>query len=216
MLTLKCSGIAKTLNDSAKVVLCLDISCELINISFNGSAGIKLAGLKKTSYKNNRNNLIKLLNLNKKLGIPEMTLKLGITSNNVEKTAMKILETYKKESFEDTDLDHPQFVVMSIFQATKIEKVKATKTNFITASNLKPNQWNLLEKTWDKWTVNVGKSNKENVKSAAAEESAGKDEKVLKRKQTAEPDIEDYDVWAKKTLEQAYIDLAKKSKSLAI
>ena len=140
-----------------------------------------------------------------------MTLKLGITNNNVEKTASRILETYRKESFEDTDLDHPQFVVMSVYQACKLEKVKSTKKTFITASNLKPNQWNLLEKTWDKWTVNVGKSNKENEKAKSSEqESAGKIEKILKRKQTAEPDIEDYDVWAKRTLEQAHINLAKK------
>lgn len=205
LVNIKCAGIAACLNDSAKVVLCIDISCELINIPFEETAGVKLSGLKKTSYKNNKKNLIKLLNLNKKVGIPEMILKLGVANSNVEKTAKKIFDAYKKESFE-SDLEHPQFITMSIYQACKIEKVKAPKKSFIAASNLKPNQWNLLEKSWDKWTKEISsKSNKENVQKVEAE-SAGKPEKTLKRKQ-AEPEIEDYDVWAKRTLEKAANEL---------
>lgn len=203
---MKCSAVVATLNDSAKIILCLDISCEQFNIPFDEPAGIRLAGIRKTSYKNNRKNLIKLLNLNKKLGIAELTLKMGINSSNVEKTANRIYEAYKKESF-DADLDHPQFIAMSCYQACKLEKFKVTKKPFIAASNLKPNQWNQLEKSWDKWTVNVGKS--ENMKKSTEdpqEESAGK-KLNLKRKHTAEPETEDYDVWAKRTLEKAQKNL---------
>jgi transcription initiation factor TFIIIB Brf1 subunit/transcription initiation factor TFIIB len=211
LLGIKCAGIAATLNDSAKVLLCIDISCEQVNIPFEESAGMKLSGMRKTSYKNYRNNFMKLLNLNKKLGIPEMILKLGVTSSNVEKTAKKILDAYKKESFE-ADMDHPQFIVMSIYQACKLEKVKAPKRNFVSASNLKPNQWSLLEKSWDKWTAGIGKSTKESskVKQAEEEESAGKPERSLKRKH-AEPEVEDYDTWAKRTVEQAQKDLKLQS-----
>lgn len=185
-----------------------------MNISFDESAGIKIAGMRKTSYKNNRNTVIKLLNLNKKLGIEEMVLKMGVSSVSVEKTAKRIFEAYKTESFEN-DLDHPSYVVMSIFQACKLEKVKISKKAFITASNLKPNQWNQMEKTWDKWTVNIGKADKENIKTKEATNEQESAPKAEKRKHT-EPEIEAYDIWAKRTLEQAQKDLKTESMKLKV
>ena len=145
---------------------------------------------------------------------------MGISNTNVQKTAMKIYEAYKTQAFH-TDLDHPQYPVMSVFQACKLEKVKVVKQNFINASNLKPSQWTKLEKSLETLVLSIGKADKENLKSKStiSDVSAAQQDKEpsqkLKRKHE-EPEIEDYDVWAKRTIEKALNELKAMGKSYTI
>lgn len=212
---IKAELITKSMNDCAKIVYCLDISCELMNIPFDESSGLRQASIRsKSSYQSNRKLLMKLLNLNKKMSISSLILKLGINNLNVEKNSKKILDSYAKQN-PQADLDHPQYLVMSIYQSCKVEKVKVLKKNLVPLSNLKQNQWTMLEKSWDKWVGDVLKvnKNKENrqIHEIVDESPQKQKEKQLKRKQHAEPEEEEYDVWKKRILEAAYAELTVKS-----
>lgn len=154
---------------------------------------------------------MRLMNLNKKLEIIDVVLKMEISNAKVEKTSLRIYEAYKKKAFQ-TDLDHPQYIAMAVYQACKLEKAKIAKKNIIAISNLKPNQWKLLEKSWDKWVGSIGNFDKENVNEKRKQESnivqeTNGTELKHKRKLEAEPDAEDYDVWAKRTLDKARAEI---------
>lgn len=157
---------------------------------------------------------MKLLNLNKKLSINSLILKLGISNTNIEKNSKKILDYYIRQD-PHADLDHPQFLVMSIYQSCKFEKFKIQKKLLIQLSNLKPNQWSMLEKAWDKWVGDVIKVEKENrlVQEIVDDENVNKQRgRQSKRKHQAEPEEEDYEVWKKRILEAAAAEIALKSK----
>lgn len=165
--------------------------------------------MKKSAYENNRKLLSKQLNLNKKLDINGLILKMGISSPNLDKSAKLIYDTYQKSS-PHIDLDHPQYVSMSLYQACKLEKVKVSKKNFVLSSNLKPNQWTQLEKSWDKWVVSIGPIDKENKDSKSKDKEDVQRETTIngqKLKRKYEDEIEDYDVWAKRTLDKARAEL---------
>lgn len=156
---------------------------------------------------------MKLMNLNKKLDVPGLLMKMQVSNTNVEKAAKKIFEEFQTNN-PDLDLDHPQYVVMSCFQACKLEKAKVPKKNFITMSNLTPPQWILLERSWDKWVCNVAKTEKDEARSKSKdfEATTSNESSGVKRKLVAEPEIEEYEVWAKRTLAKAYADLKKQQK----
>lgn len=158
---------------------------------------------------------MKLLNLTKKMSINSVILKLGINNSNVEKNSKKILDSYAQQD-PRADLDHPQYIVMSVYQACKFEKVKIQKKNLIPLSNLKPNQWTMLEKSWDKWVGDVVKVEKENrMQEIVDDENVTKHRggKQLKRKQQTEQEEEDYDVWKKRILESANAEIASSKSS---
>jgi len=203
LIAIKSSGVSATLNDCAKTILCIDISSEFLGIAFDKANGVKFSSMKKTMYNDRRNLLMKLMNLDKKLNINDFTLKMGVCNGNVEKAAKTIYETFQKDSA-NIDLDHPQYITMSVYQACKKEKVKVAKKEFIAASNLKLNQWCLMEKSWDKW-ISAIKFSSEEMRKKINENSTERPK--LKRKLDAEPEIEDYDVWAKRTLEKARAEL---------
>lgn len=155
---------------------------------------------------------MKLMNLNKKLDVPTIMLKLGLTNQNVEKIANQIFEAFQKDYGQQMDLDHPQYVAISVYKACTIAKVKVVKKSLIAASNLKANQWSKLEKACDKLVNDLGKFSDENEKeevkdseSVVAHNSESKP--GLKRKLAVEPEVEDYDEWAKRTLAKARADL---------
>lgn len=196
----------KTLNDSAKTVLCIDIACELLNIQFDTLTAIKFSSIKKSAYQNARSVLMKLMNLGKKHGIVEILLKMGISNPKVETSAKNIYAAYEKQA-PNSDLDHPQYCTMAVYQACKLEKVKVTKKSFIQSSNLKPNQFTQLENSWEKWVGSVVKADsKDNGKQA---QNGNVDEKTPsnKRAPETEPETEDYDVWAKRILSNARCQL---------
>lgn len=156
--------------------------------------------------------ITKFLNFNKQIDVTAALLKLCISNPNVEKAAKKIYEDYKQQNSQ-IDLDHPQFAFMSVYQACKREKVKLPKKNFMHYSNLNNTQWTTLEKSFNKWVSSVEQVGKENINSKlmttemeAPAQQETKEGQGVKRKHE-EPDIEDYDVWAKRTLDKAYAEL---------
>lgn len=168
------AGFSIHLSDYAKIVLSLEISAQLLGITFDHSNKLKLSSLKKSEYNNNKKIIEKVLNLNKRLDIPGIILKLSITNTAIENTAKNIFDTYKSDfSFKNQiDFDHPQYVTMSVYQSCKKHKLKIPKTNFVAISNLKPAQFNQCEKDWDNWllTTIVGKPvGKENIKGNSTE-----------------------------------------------
>lgn len=210
-MAIKSTGSISSLDDNKKKIVYLDISCELQNVPFDTSTAISLTKMRKSLYNSNRRTILKVLNLNKKQDVKAVLLKMGITNTNVQKTAARIYEACKDQNFQ-MDLDHPQVSFMSVYQACKVEKVKAVKKNFIAASNLNLTQWTKLEKSWDKWASLIGKADKENMKcqlitEVAAAQSAKEGGQKLKRKHEEPAEIENYDVWAKRTLEKAYAEL---------
>jgi len=205
------SSAIQTLNDYAKIIIFLDISSELQNVHFDTTAAIALSQLTKRLYNSNRQMVnFNNLNFNKKIDVNAALLKLCISNSNVEKTAKRFYEDYKSQN-SLIDLDHPQYSYMSVFQACKLENIKVPKKKFMIYSNLNNTQWSNLEKSFNKWVSSVEKVGKENINSKLMTmEEPVQQEKMegqkLKRKHE-EPDIEDYDVWAKRTLDKAYTEL---------
>lgn len=184
-----------------------------MNIPFDEAAAIRQASIRpKSSYQKNRKLLMKLLNLQKKMNISSVILKLNINNSNVERNSKRILDSYAQQD-PTADLDHPQYLVMSIYQACKFDKVKVPKKSLIPLSNLKPNQWSMLEKSWDKWVgsvLNVEKENRiqEIVDDDNVTKQRGGGKQQLKRKQQNEPEEADYDVWKKRIIDAANAEIA--------
>lgn len=201
----KAAGCFSNINDYAKIIIYIDISCELQNVSFDSQAAISLTKMRKSLYNSSRQVLLKLLNLNKKMDVNVVVLKMGISNTNVQKTALTIFDAYK--NYYEVDLDHPQYSFMSVYQACKLEKVKVAKKNFIAGSNLNLHQWTKLEKSWDSLVGSIGKADNENKSKLTKTEGAQEIGKTLKRKHEEITEIEDYDVWAKRTLAKAHAEL---------
>lgn len=210
----KSSEILKHMNDSAKIILCLDISCELLNHPFaETSLAINQSCLKKTVYSKNKKILQKVLDLNKKLTIDEVIRKLSIShTNNVEKLAKEIFKDYmKQQTYEDQDIN-PAVFVMSVYFAAKYENVKLLKKNVLNLSNLTHSQWGTMEKSWEKWTSSFNKKTKGGTKKEVeavkenVPESNDDVQEVVKVKKT-ESTEETYDEWAKRILDKAYQEL---------
>lgn len=158
---------------------------------------------------------MKLMNLNKKLDVPTMMLKMGLTNQNVEKIAIQIFEAFQKDYGQQMDLDHPQYVAMSVYKACMIAKVNVVKKSLIAASNLKKDQWSKLEKACDKLVNNLKKLSDENEKEGLKDSDFvgahnSESKPGLKRTLAVEPEVEDYDEWAKRTLAKARADLTLK------
>ncbi|CRL03359.1 CLUMA_CG016263, isoform A [Clunio marinus] len=210
IIAIKSSGMEATVNDSAKTIICLDISCELLNIAFDTALGIRLSSIRKSAYNKYRQLMMKLMKFNKTPNISDVVLKMRIQDENVQKTARKIFETFQKNS-PHIDLDHPQYVQMSVYQACKIHKYKASKKDFRNGSNLNVTQWSQLETAWDKWVHCI--ESKEKVIKQTAENIALKStedhQPTLKRNHEIEEEAENYDVWAKRILDKAYEEMKK-------
>lgn len=209
---IKCTGVIQVLNETAKIVLCLDLSSRLLNMEFDDKRSLKIAKLTKTAYQNNKRILEKVLNLNKILDINEICIKAGLSDSNVKKTAKKILEAYKKDfHYRNLDFDHPQYVSQAVYQACKVEKVKITKKKMQDCSNLKPAQWISMETEWDKWLqkspTSLEPTKKEKTVLQLVQELENETSEVVKIHK--ELKVEDYDVWKKRILEQAYEAIKK-------
>lgn len=217
LIKVKSSEILKHLNENAKVILCLDISCELLSWPFaETSLAIQQSCLKKSIYSKNKKILQKVLDLNKKLTIDEVIRKLGIThTNNVEKLAKEIFKYYmKQQTYEDQDIN-PAVFVMSVYFACKYENVKVLKKNVLNLSNLTHSQWGIMEKSWEKWTSSFNKKSKGSSKkeSEAVKENVPECieevQETVKSKRT-ETTEETYEEWAKRILDKAYKELVSK------
>lgn len=201
-------NVPAVLNDNSKLIICIDISCKMLNITLDSQEAYKYSALRKTRYDKSLQTIMKLMNFNKELEIKDVALKMEIINPSIEKTAKKIIKAYAEQKTE-VDLDHPQYNTMSVYQACKVENVKTNKKKFIAMSNLKPNQWAKLEKMFDEVRADIKPdqpNNNTNQKSSEIiEQASNESSKTLKRK--IAPEVEDYESWKKRTLAKAYADL---------
>lgn len=219
LLELKSSGGATNLGDYAKATICIDLASTLLGLPFDNETALKLSGLKKTAYANAKRTLEKLLDINKIVGIAEICIQLGLSQ--VQREATSLLDAYKRfaggGSAVEIDFTHPQYATMAVFQACKRQKVKPPKTKLVGFSHLKPAQWTLLEKNWEKFLASAAAaelSAKSKQSGKPTDVEAG--EEVVGEKRTASnglkhglttEKIEPYVSWKKRMLEKAYREL---------
>lgn len=144
---------SNTLGDYAKTVICIDIATNLLGSHFDTGTALKISGLKKSAYSNHKRTIEKVLDISKQIGINEICVQLGL--NQIQNKSAELLEQYKvcvaeTESAQDHDLSHPQYAAMAIYQMCLKRKMKSYKQKLISFSHLKPAQWTLLEKNWEK------------------------------------------------------------------
>lgn len=197
---------ASTINDSVKAIICVDISCEFLGIPFDDGVAVSLSCMRIRAYQKNRNTFLKLLNFNKTPDVPALMRSMQIPNKAVEETAKKLQKNFKEKN-EDLDLDHPQYVAMSVYQACKLEKVKVFKKPFIRASNLTPQQWSQMEKKWDSFAGDTKSSTKKtSSKVGNGQEIALEAEPVILVENLPD-ELLDYDEWAKRTIAKAEAEL---------
>lgn len=146
--------------------------------------------------------MMKLMDLNKRPEIKDVMLKMGLANEYVDKLAKRIYQAYKQIAGELADFEHPMIVTMSVYQACKLEKVVVARKKFIELSNLKNFQWSMMEKSWDKITDSIKMSDTKNS-SVCVQHSIN----ALQVNGKVESEIEDYDVWAKRTISAAKSEL---------
>lgn len=213
----KSSEVVRHLNENFKTLLCIDISCELLNIPFNTSQAILTSSVRKREYNNNRKILLKILNLDKKMTISDVILKLGILqSTTLEKTAHKIFEQYRSEHAYSEEVNHISILTMCVYYAAKVEKVKIAKKNILTISSLNSAQWNGMMQSWSTWAnIETKKKKVENVQEVEKDQEMNEESRssITKAKNNEE---ESYEIWAKRILEKAHAELKilKKQKTI--
>ncbi|ETN60531.1 origin recognition complex subunit 6 [Anopheles darlingi] len=207
------SGMTSNLSDSAKTTLCIDLAAGLLGLPIDTEMALKLSGLRKTAYSGGRRTLEKILDINRTIGIAEICVQLGLSQ--VQKEATVLLEAYKRyiSGGGQIDFTHPQYATMAVFQACKRLKMKPPKTKLVPFSALKPAQWTLLEKNWEKCLANVDLSEaKAKVEPSEARmiESKANDSTPAvssSRNHESPEKTESYQSWKKRMLEKAYREL---------
>lgn len=214
LLDLRSTNVNTAINEYAKIVLCIDLAATFLGIPIDQENALKLSGLRKSQYANNKRMFEKLLDLNKQIGISEICTKLGI--NELAKKATELLELYKsivENEANDIDITHPQYPSMAVYQASKLGQKRMSKQKIMAISHLRPSQWTLLEQRWDKFVAtHYAQSKDKKVKSPSGgdgnpkEETAQKSSQELKRPHV--PEVEDYEVWKNRMLGMARLELA--------
>uniref|UniRef100_A0A182Q437 Origin recognition complex subunit 6 n=1 Tax=Anopheles farauti TaxID=69004 RepID=A0A182Q437_9DIPT len=207
------SGMLSNLSDSAKATLCIDLASSLLGLPFDTETALRLSGLKKTAYANGRRTVEKILDINKTVGIGEICVQVGLSQ--VQQEATGLLEAYKRYAGEgqaNIDFTHPQYATMAVYQACKRQKLKPPKTKLVSFSHLKPAQWSLLEKNWDKFLTTAPAITPQNVRQPAtkAEQQSERGTVIASgaaRKHASPEKIEPYHNWKKRMLEKAYREL---------
>ncbi|XP_053688659.1 origin recognition complex subunit 6 [Sabethes cyaneus] len=213
LLQIKSVGSVANLGDYAKAIICVDLACSLLGLPFDAESAVKLSGLKKTAYANNRRTLEKLLDINQVIGINEICIQLGL--HQAQKEATALLDSYRKYSGGangEVDFTHPQYAAMALFLACKRLKIKPPKAKLIAFSHLKPTLWSLLEKNWEKFLASASNMDAAKGKQRAKDEIMPAVEQVTQKqsnglKHSSPEKIEPYGNWKKRMLEKAYREL---------
>ncbi|XP_055854784.1 origin recognition complex subunit 6 [Episyrphus balteatus] len=212
LLDLRSTNISATINEYAKIILCIDLAAAFLGIPIDQENALKLSGLRKTPYANNKRMFEKLLDLNKQIGINEICTKLGI--NELAKKATELLEMYKQiveNEANDIDITHPQYPSMAVYQAGKLNQKRISKSKIMAISHLRPSQWTQLEQRWDKivathYTATKDKKIKSPPADGDKEADTQKSTLEIKRPKVAE--VEDYEIWKRRMLSMAHLELA--------
>uniref|UniRef100_A0A1B0BAQ1 Origin recognition complex subunit 6 n=1 Tax=Glossina palpalis gambiensis TaxID=67801 RepID=A0A1B0BAQ1_9MUSC len=209
LLELKSANIPLQINEYAKIVISGDIAAKVLGVACDQEQAIKISGLRKTHYINNRRMMEKLLDINKPLSIKELCNKLNL--GDVWKKAEELLQLYHNVMISeniDVDINHPQYSIMAVYMACKLCKKKVSKPKLLPLSNLRPTQWQHLEQRWNKLLALHYKecANNEdepsNVHNNNAQE-AGEITINTKGSQQLPSEIEDYETWKVRVLNEA-------------
>ncbi|KAH8285017.1 hypothetical protein KR054_003941 [Drosophila jambulina] len=217
LLELRSTNVPLQINEYGKIVLCADLASCVLGIGFDKEQALKLSGLRKSHYLNNKRMFEKLLDLNKLASVNDICVQLSI--NEVARKAEELMTLFKALAATegtDTDTEHPQYAAMAVFQACRLLKKKVAKTKFMPFSNLRPSQWQQLEHQWDNMIAKHYKESKvvsatdmeEKLKQSQQENINGKD---AKKKQKAQ--AEDYETWKTRMLAMAQAKLTEIEKS---
>ncbi|XP_013101924.1 origin recognition complex subunit 6 [Stomoxys calcitrans] len=209
LLELRSTNVPLQINEYGKIVLCADLAATMLGIAFDKEQALKLSGLKKSHYTNNKRMIEKLLDLNKLVGVNDICIQLSL--QEVKKKADELLELYRKViASEQTEVDdtHPQYASMAVFMACKLCQKKISKTKIMPFSNLRPAQFQQLEQRWEKLIAKHYKNTMDNkLKVQDSEESDKVEEKRCPESKRERFEIEDYGKWKKRMLAMAQAKL---------
>ncbi|XP_013138236.1 PREDICTED: origin recognition complex subunit 6 [Papilio polytes] len=197
------------ITDNSKMVICLDLAANMYGVDLDLKTSVKYSGLKQPTYINSRKILENLLELNDdKMSISFLCITLQCTE--VQKLAEEILEEYKKKSKMEIDINLPQYVCMAVYHACRLNKVKITKSKIIDKSRLKPSQWTKLDSEWTKFVndnFSTVKKTKGRPRKQNTEDTNNGTENNTSIKEEPIEELEPYNVWKKRILEEAYKEL---------
>ncbi|XP_033247491.1 origin recognition complex subunit 6-like [Drosophila miranda] len=210
LLELRSTNVPLQINEYGKIVLCADLASCLLGIGFDKEQALKLSGLRKSHYLNNKRMFEKLLDLNKLVSVNDICVQLSL--NEVTRKAEELMNLFKGlVSAEENDIDtaHPQYAAMAVFLACRLLKKKVSKPKLMPFSNLRPTQWQQLEQQWERMITKHYKENKvvspgdldEKLKPSQQENLTNGSKKSLK------PEIEDYEKWKSRMLAMAQAKL---------
>lgn len=173
---LKIKTAFKSKNEYPRIVICLDISSAKANgtIDFVGAnvdvkllfrfiiiysfqdKGLKLIKYGKIKYRNEKNTILTILNINQAPNVKTVCIALKLTqSKDVEKNASQILEKLKKNKANLLgEIGHPQNACMAVYQSCKLLSVKVDERKLIDLSRLQRKQWTQLKVLWSPWLEN--------------------------------------------------------------
>ncbi|KAH8405710.1 hypothetical protein KR215_007151 [Drosophila sulfurigaster] len=202
LVELRSTNVPLQINEYGKIVLCADLASTLLDIGFDKEQALKLSGLRKSHYVNNKRMFEKLLDLNKLPSVNDICVQLSL--NEVARKSEELLTLFKDiASNTMQDADHPQYAAMAVFQACRLLKKKVAKTKIMPFSNLRPTQWQQLEHQWE---LMIEKHYKEiNVATRLNDQAEVLQEKsnIEKKCQMHKPQIEDYEKWKSRMLATA-------------
>uniref|UniRef100_A0A1A9W741 Origin recognition complex subunit 6 n=1 Tax=Glossina brevipalpis TaxID=37001 RepID=A0A1A9W741_9MUSC len=209
LLEVKSANVPLQVNEYAKIILCGNIAANILGAACDKEQAIKISGLRKTQYVNNRRMLEKLLDLNKPLVIKEVCIQLNL--GDVWRKAEELLQLYHSVMISekiDVDIKHPQYTVMAIYMACKVCKKKVSKPKLFPLSNLRPTQWQQLEHKWEKLLALHYKESVTNKceQSVVHNNNVGQATNIINNIEEPKQlpsELEDYEVWKTRILDAA-------------
>nr|XP_023020761.1 origin recognition complex subunit 6 [Leptinotarsa decemlineata] len=151
-----------------------------------------------------------MLGLEKALTVSDLCVQLSCTE--AKAIAEEILDKYINSHKMLNDLSHPQYVAAAVYSACKSLNLKIPKQQFIETSRLKPSQWKELSLEFEKFASTLESGFKRNKKidtKNTPEVVTVTEEKVVLKKKDPE-EVEEYDVWRQRILNEAYAALKSK------
>ncbi|XP_034650546.1 origin recognition complex subunit 6 [Drosophila subobscura] len=210
LLELRSTNVPLQINEYGKIVLCVDLASCLLGIGLDKEQALKLSGLRKSHYLNNKRMFEKLLDLNKLVTVNDICVQLSL--NEVSRKAEELMTLFRGlVSTENTDIDtdHPQYAAMAVFHACRLLKKKVSKPKLMPFSNLRPTQWQQLEQQWERMIAKHYKESKvvsppglDGKLKASQQENLPSDSK-----KSLKPDVEDYEKWKSRMLAMAQAKL---------
>ncbi|VVC86438.1 unnamed protein product [Leptidea sinapis] len=210
------STAGNNLNDTSKVVICLDLAASTFSTDLDQKTAIKYSGLKGRSYSSSRKVIENLLGLNDDI-LTLSTLCLTLQCTGAKSLAETILQEYQKNSKREVDLSLPQYVCMAVYHACRLKKIKVGKSKFIEKSRLKPGQWSKLDTEWTKFVderfASESSKGRPHTDVAITDNITTDLDSSPKEKQSVETKNESYEDWKRRMLEKAYKELEQLEKA---